>query len=173
MCMFVGLLEIINYRAKMGMCITDPELRFLMRKVAVELGGNEVPMDFPNQKFVQRFVKKYSTVLSYRRAQILDIKRAESSTGEVVSMYFDQLSEIIAPFLSRPETIWNCDETGICPQGHTKVRVVCPKKMRANVRRSQERENISIMGCINAKGEFMPPMYIFAGKYCIIVFIYY
>jgi hypothetical protein len=36
--------------------------------------------------------------------------------------------------------------------------------MRANCVRSTDRENVSILACISAAGEALPPMYIFAGK---------
>ncbi|KAE8910077.1 hypothetical protein PF005_g8032 [Phytophthora fragariae] len=35
--------------------------------------------------------------------------------------------------------------------------------MAANVQRSSDRENVSMMGCINAAGGYIPPLYIYAG----------
>ncbi|KAG6622183.1 putative TRAF3-interacting protein [Phytophthora cinnamomi] len=67
--------------------------------------------------------------------------------------------------MDKPERIWNCDETVICPQGHTGERVIFPKGLRANVQRSDDRENVSIMACVSAAGDRMPPLYIFKGKY--------
>ncbi|KAG3068757.1 hypothetical protein PI124_g20281 [Phytophthora idaei] len=58
--------------------------------------------------------------------------------------------------ISDPSRIWNCDETG--PE-----RVLCSKGRSANVRRSNDRENVSMMGCVNAVGERIPTMFIFAG----------
>jgi hypothetical protein len=65
--------------------------------------------------------------------------------------------------LDKPNRVWNCDETGICPQGRGRERVICPKGLRANVQRSADRENVSIMACVNAAGERMPPLYMFMG----------
>ncbi|KAJ8544404.1 hypothetical protein ON010_g11863 [Phytophthora cinnamomi] len=63
-----------------------------------------------------------------------------------------------------PRQIWNCDESRSCPQRRKPTRVICAKGMRANVLRSNDRENVSVVTCANAAGDHIPPMFIFAGK---------
>lgn len=101
-------------------------------------------------------------MISCRRAQILDNKRAECSTKVVVRYNYNNLRSVIDGL--QPQYIWNCDETGVCPQGRGGARVICPKGIKANTQRLPDRENMSIMGCINALGSHILPMYIFAGK---------
>jgi hypothetical protein len=57
----------------------------------------------------------------------------------------------------------DCDETGMTAQGGGSKTVLCSKGRGANVRRSTDRENVSMMGCINAAGGWIPPMIIYVG----------
>lgn len=160
----VGLVETIEYRAAQGMCIGSGELRYFVRQAAIISATRPVPDDFPNDMWIHRWMKKHPH-LSFRRARILETKRAESSTEAAVSYYFNNLQDALdrLGLRDKPAQIWNCDETGICPQGRCRERVICPKGQVANVQRSSDRENVSVMGCINAAGEHVPPMYIFSG----------
>lgn len=45
------------------------------------------------------------------------------------------------------------------------MRELCPKEMSANVQRSSDPENVSVLGCINADGGFIPLLYIFVGTH--------
>ena len=64
----------------------------------------------------------------------------------------------------RPARIWNCDETGKQLE-HTPARVVALKGTRNVVgRTSNDRSHITIMACVNAAGERMPPRVIVKGK---------
>ncbi|KAE8989650.1 hypothetical protein PR001_g21717 [Phytophthora rubi] len=161
-----GLLEVIEHRTSRGFCVGFAELRFLIRQAAIVSARRQVPKTFPDRKFVGRWIKKHSDNISFRKARILEGKRAEASTEEVVRYYFGNLEQAIDQLKLRncPSQIWNCDETGVSPQGRCQQRVITPIGMPANVLRSDDRENVSIMGCINAAGDHMPPMYIFAGK---------
>ncbi|KAG3093265.1 hypothetical protein PI125_g16891 [Phytophthora idaei] len=137
----------------------------LVHPAALATSIKEVPNSLPNLKWIHRWMKKHSAVLSYRKGRILDVKRAECSTEENVRYYHHNLSNAISKLdlADKQVQIWNCDETGVTAQGSCNECVICPKGMPANVQRSSDRENISIMGCINADGGFMPPLYIFAG----------
>lgn len=156
-----GVLEVILYRAKLGFCIDKAELRCIVREAALS-HRRDTPSNFPNDKWMQRFILKHKEAIGYRRAQILDSKRAKCSTEEIVRYYYENLRPVLDGL--QPQYIWNCDETGVCPQGRGGARVICPKGLKANTQRSPDRENVSIMGCINAHGDYIPPMFIFAGK---------
>ncbi|GMF40868.1 unnamed protein product [Phytophthora fragariaefolia] len=159
-----GILEVVAARSHMGFCIEDPELRYIIRQCALSnkpAGG--VPPGFPNKWWVQRFVKRHKKELSWRKPQILDQKRADHSTEEIVRGYARRLEPVLCGVAA--ECIWNCDETGVCAQGTVKTRVLCSRGLAANTRRSRDRENVTMMGCVNAAGGSIPPMYIFAGEH--------
>ncbi len=156
-----AVLELIVFRAARGMCISTEELRHVVRQIALK-GPNKSRVDknFPNLKWMQRFIKDQPSI-SMRRGQLLEAKRASNSTVETIDDYATKLSALIEMY--DPKNIWNCDETGVCPRGKGTPRVICPKGMRANVRRSDDRNNVSIMACTSANGETIPPLYIFEG----------
>ncbi|KAF4147701.1 hypothetical protein GN958_ATG03056 [Phytophthora infestans] len=64
-----------------------------------------------------------------------------------------------------PSQVWNCDETIFCPQGRKVPRVICAKVIRANIMRSNNRDNVSVMASVSASGDQIPPLLIFPGKY--------
>lgn len=97
-------------------------------------------------------------------AHILDIKRAKNSLESIVKKYFINLQQVVNEFVFKANQIYNCNETGVCPQGRKPPRVICHKGLRANVQRTEGRENTSIMECANDAGKWVSPMYIFKGK---------
>ncbi|OQR85547.1 hypothetical protein ACHHYP_11708 [Achlya hypogyna] len=154
-----GVVEFAHFRATRGMCVGVPELRFILMDTA-NFYGIVVPENFPDRHWMSRFLKRHPS-LSIRQSQLLDVSRYRVSTVDVVTAYYNNLASIIGQF--PPEAIWNADETGICAQGRRPPRVICPKGLRANVVRSTDRENVSILACISAAGAALPPMYIYAG----------
>ena len=64
----------------------------------------------------------------------------------------------------KPENIWNCNETGKSFE-HNPVRVVAEVGCKIVVgRTSADRTNTTIMACVNATGDKMPPIMIVNGK---------
>eukprot|EP00644_Phytophthora_capsici_P002982 jgi/Phyca11/102978/e_gw1.7.1053.1 len=141
--------------------MTDNELRILARHVAIEK-RRAIPDSFPPKKWSLRFVKRRGDVITRKRSQILDVKRYDMSTEERLRGYHANLQDAMQGPL--PGQVWNCDETGFCPQGRKTPRVICSKWMKANVVQSSDRDNVSVMACVNAAGDQLPPMFIFPGK---------
>ena len=68
-------------------------------------------------------------------------------------------------FHSRPQDIWNCDESVINLNKSTQ-KVVVPRRNRsAHSRVVSTTEHVSIHCCINAAGAAMPPMIIFSKSF--------
>lgn len=88
--------------------------------------------------------------------------------GCVVDKYFADLSKIVVnlDLQEKSENIWNCDETGKQLE-HTPVNVIiiASRGSKSVVGRTgNDRSNITIMACVNATGDSMPPMLIVKGK---------
>lgn len=86
--------------------------------------------------------------------------------GCVVDKYFADLSKIVVnlDLQEKSENIWNCDETGKQLE-HTPVNVIASRGSKSVVGRTgNDRSNITIMTCVNATGDSMPPMLIVKGK---------
>ncbi|KAG3008897.1 hypothetical protein PC128_g18140 [Phytophthora cactorum] len=148
-------------------CISpEVELRCMIREAAEVTRTHPLADDFPNAKWVSRWVSNHPTI-SVRHPQLLDVKRASAPTPDAVMNYYNNLKTLLEKFdlLDKPKRLWNCDETGVCPQRRGRERVICPKAMRANVRRSDDRENVSIVACVSASGKRMLRMYSFMGKH--------
>ncbi|KAL4134028.1 hypothetical protein PRIC2_004342 [Phytophthora ramorum] len=90
-----GLLEAIEYRTVRGMCIGTAQFRDLVRQVALTTSLKPVPDNFPGIKWVQRWTKRHSDTISYRKEQILDAKRAECSNEDTVRYYVNNLTRAI------------------------------------------------------------------------------
>ncbi|KAG6973095.1 hypothetical protein JG687_00001088 [Phytophthora cactorum] len=125
----------------------------MSRRVAEATEARQLADDFPNGKCVSQWVANRPRI-SIRHAQRLVVKRASASTPDAVMDYNNNLKSVLdkSDLLDKPERLWNCDETGVCPQGRGRERVICPKGLRANVQRSDDRENVGITACVSASG---------------------
>jgi hypothetical protein len=71
----------------------------------------------PTDKWVRRFLLRHEDRLSARKSRILDASRVNSFDGDEIKCFF---AEYRAFMLSNPipaTQIYNCDETGVDPQG--------------------------------------------------------
>ncbi|OWY91059.1 hypothetical protein PHMEG_00040520 [Phytophthora megakarya] len=92
------------YHSKRGVCMTYGELRLLVRDIALS-----------KRLHPARSVARRRDRLTRKKSQILDVKRLEMSTKDYIRSYHSILP--LAMEGLSPEQIWNCDETGFCPQG--------------------------------------------------------
>ncbi|DBA01862.1 TPA: hypothetical protein N0F65_006010 [Lagenidium giganteum] len=61
--------------------------------------------------------------------------------------------------------IWDLNETGICGQSsRNKKMVIASTGMRATVRQTNDRTNVSALICVNANGGYVPPFFIPSDK---------
>ncbi|XP_041370288.1 uncharacterized protein LOC121384088 [Gigantopelta aegis] len=104
--------------------------------------------------------------LVLRKPEKLTTFRARMLNRPVVQKYFDELNTVMntLDITKKPHLIWNLDETGKQFE-HTPVHI-CSAKGKRNVtsRVSNSRENITVLACVNACGQAMPPMCVCKGK---------
>ena len=84
----------------------------------------------------------------------------------VLQRYFTDLNEILVvlDISNKPSVIWYCDETGKQFE-HDPVKILAPKGARSLVgRTTANRTNVTIMACVNAVGNVMPPVFVIKGK---------
>lgn len=102
--------------------------------------------------------------LVLRKPEKLSSTRARMMNPEVVQSYFKDLSTILGETPLEAAHIWNCDETGFNFE-HCPVNVVAEKGDRCVMSRTScKSSNVTVMGCISASGNHMPPMIITKGK---------
>ena len=102
--------------------------------------------------------------LSLRKPSKISVNRARRNE-QVTASYFSDLGSIIdRNQIINPAHVWNMDETGFGLE-HTPQRVVA----RSGARFvpgivSSNRENLTVVSCVNAAGQKMPPICIVKGK---------
>lgn len=85
-------------------------------------------------------------------------------SAEKINEYFRDLHALIKKENLGPEAIWNMDETGLQFQ-HKPTKVVAQKgQKRLYARCSDSKETVTVLACVNASGNAMPPMVIAKGK---------
>lgn len=106
--------------------------------------------------------------LSLRKPQGLSRPRAEGLNPVDVQDYFDKLRTALteAGTVSKPQMIYNVDETGCAMNNRQTQKVVAKTGSKLVVKQtSVERgELVTIVACCNATGQYIPPMAIFKGK---------
>ena len=121
----------------------------------VKHGANPGPVAYLNQKKEDELVK-----LPFSQA------RAEMTTKEVFTTYFDLLKETLAKhdLLDKPAHIYNCDESGM-PLQHKMPKTVAHRGTKKVCQRpSGDKTQISVLACGNGVGQAIPLMVIFARK---------
>ena len=134
----------------------------ICRKVGVKTPFRQ---NIPGKDWWAGFKKRHPEV-TLRKPESLSSLRSRAGNPVTVGKYYMELNKILKDngLEGRPHLIWNCDETGVCLE-HTPVKVVARQGTR-NVpgRTGNSRESVTIMACISASGDHMPPMIIVKRK---------
>ncbi|RVE47494.1 hypothetical protein evm_007905 [Chilo suppressalis] len=104
--------------------------------------------------------------LSIRQAEGLSLARAKGLSREEVNNFYDLLIKVLTEndLLDKPERLYNMDESGI--QLNNKPGKVIAKKgakVVNSVTSAERGETMTIVGCCNAIGNFLPPVLIIKG----------
>ena len=111
------------------------------------------------------FFKRHSNRLSLRKGKIYECNRDADRDKSTLEAFYEEVKRVVEIFELTPEDIWNCDETGVTAQGKSAGKVLSEKGSKvAGSKRSNNRENLSMLVTINAAGRSLPPLYIFKGK---------
>lgn len=111
--------------------------------------------------------KRRNPEVTMRKAQNLNEARARKMNHFVVDDYFLKLQQVMTTenLMKRPERIYNLDEKGIRLCLHKSLKVMAGKgSHRVHSRGKEHGENITVVGCVNATGNTVPPMILFKGK---------
>ena len=113
----------------------------------------------------ESFCKRHNSI-SLRSLSHLSLSRARASNNQVLESYFDALEETFAKynFTSKPSQIFNVDESGM-PLNPPKPKGVCKRGEKNPISISSDRKNqVTVVGCVNAAGYCIPPMVIWNRK---------
>ena len=104
--------------------------------------------------------------LTIRCAETLAYTRAVAANEETLNQYFDLLEATLTDnqLLDKPSQIFNCDESGF-PLDHQGGKLICGKgwKQFCSVA-SSSRDHITVLACVNAAGNCIPPLIVYDRK---------
>lgn len=104
--------------------------------------------------------------LSVRQAQGLSLARANGMNRENVASFFATLETVMREneLFDHPENIFNVDESGLQANNQPDSVIAEKGSKSVHVLTSGEKgENVTVIGCCNAAGQFLPPVLIFKG----------
>lgn len=105
--------------------------------------------------------------IAKRKAQLMNPARAQKLNKPIVTDYFVKLEQILTELnlKDKPQCIYNIDEKG-CRLTIHHQQVVFARRgaKRVHMVAPEHAESVTVVGCINAVGNSIPPMVIFKGK---------
>lgn len=106
------------------------------------------------------FLKKHP--LSLRMPRATSIARATGFNKPIVEKFFDKYKEVLNKHKFTPDRIYNMDESGLSTV-HNPPKVVAPTgvKQVGGITSSERGVNVTIISCINAIGNSVPPVLVF------------
>lgn len=119
----------------------------------------------PSQKW-WRLLKKINDRMRLRRPEPTAAIRHMCMDQSKVNRYFEELGRLLQKtgLSERPQQVWNMDETGLQLE-HKPRRVLAQKGVRyLHARTSGNRETITLIACVSAAGDKIPPHLIAKGK---------
>lgn len=148
--------------------LTSGDLSRMAYQLAIE---NKLPHPFSNQtkkagrKWKRLFFKRHPE-LSMRKPENLSMARIQGFSRQNVQKFFSILKAELVKIDFDQTRIFNVDETGISVVQHKSSSIVSAKgKRQVQKLSSAERgATITVVTCMSAAGQYIPPMLIFPQK---------
>lgn len=116
-------------------------------------------------QWLQSFLERNDEI-SIRVAEGLSLARAQGLNKNEVNQFYELLLKVLTEndLLDKPERVYNMDETGI-QLNNKPGKVLATKGSRSvkMVTSGEKGETMTLIGCCNAVGNFLPPVMIIKG----------
>ena len=115
--------------------------------------------------WVEGFLKRNPSI-TLRKPERLSLARLRGVTKAKLQTFYDNLTDVMqkhGPY--PPHRVWNVDETGLSPV--TDCPKVLSRKGQRNVAQvtsAEKGKTTTVVGCVSASGNSVPPMMIFGGR---------
>lgn len=145
--------------------LTKSNLRDLAYEYAKENNCKYPKSWDDNQKagmdWVDSFMSRHKG-LTIRKPQATSLSRATSFNRHNLNMFYDNLETVLVRYKFSPNAIWNMDETSVST-AHRPPKVIADKTVKqvGQITSAERGIMCTMVGAVNAQGNFMPPMIIF------------
>ena len=149
--------------AKAGYGKTRQQIKAIAENVANEKGT--IRSKKVTDGWFKRFMDRHPK-LSLRKGDATANVRMECLNPDTMKQYFDLLKDALEKhgLLDSPAQIYNVDETGM-PLDHRPPKIVTKKgQKKVRYRTSGNKSQITVIGCVSAVGQAIPPFVIFDAK---------
>lgn len=158
------LVEYLTKASNMHYGLTRHEMMVLAYEFAKSI-GKKYPSSWDTNKqaglkWLTDFLKKHP--LSLRKPRATSIARAAGFNRPVVEGFFEKYKEVLLKHKFESQNIYNMDESGLSTV-HNPPKVIAPKgtKQVGGVTSSERGVNVTMISCISATGNSIPPFLIF------------
>ncbi|KAF2903832.1 hypothetical protein ILUMI_02342 [Ignelater luminosus] len=143
-----------------------------LRGLAFELAErNNLPNNFNNttqitgKDYLYEFLNRYRNI-SLKDPEKTSIAQAKAFNRTAVSKFYDLLNSIYEKHNLSPNDIYNVGETGVLtvPNKQSKLLTLRGKKQVGCLSLAERGVLVTAEACMNAAGNFMPPMFVFPRK---------
>ena len=158
--------ELVDYlfdSAKAGYGKTRQQVKSIAEKIAKSKGV--LKSDRISDGWWRRFLERKPQV-ALRRGDPTAHVRMDAINREGIQQYYELLKDVLDEhdLIDHPERIYNMDETGM-PFDPRPPKVAAPRGLKkVRYRSTGKKGQITIVGCVSATGQAMPPFVIFDAK---------
>lgn len=161
----LSLVKYLLTSSKMHYGLHRNQLRSLAYSFALSNKKNMPQSWMTNEKAGKQWFRGFMSrhcELSLRKPEATSLARATSFNRHNVCVFFTNLKEVMSKYKFTAADIYNMDETGNCTVQNT-TKIIAPKgQKQVGTATSGERGcNVTMIACINAVGNSVPPMFIF------------
>ncbi|XP_053372904.1 uncharacterized protein LOC123565518 [Mercenaria mercenaria] len=158
------LVEHVEVMGQLGYGYTNTKLQQIAGELAYEMGKKKTNKAMSNN-WLYGFMNRWQKRLVSLSPRSLDSYRAKCSTPEAVSSYFRNLQDTLKRYdlLDKPQNIYNLDETGLQPD-HRPPNIIAKLNSKPQAITSPRSTTTTLIGCVNAIGNYVPPFFVFKGK---------
>ena len=157
------LVKYISYAAEQRYPITRRQVIGLAWAISLERGQDCFNSHGPSLKWWRGFKKRHPEV-ALRKQETVDKGRVSNATPEIINDYFNTLQHIIDDkgLKGKPSQIYNSDEAAIFLNRSSEKVLVPVKQKHAHSLAQGTNSHISVLCCVNAAGDYIPPLQVFS-----------
>ena len=159
-----ALLRYIKYMAEHRYPITRTQVMGLAWAISLQdEDSDSFGASGPSLRWWRGFRDRHKEI-SLRKSESVDRGRVANAVPDIINDYFDVLTSTLTDhnLTDKPGQIYNCDEAAIFLNRSSEKVLVPVKNKHCHIMAQGTNEHISVLCCVNASGESIPPLIIYS-----------